>query len=100
MADDHYNVNYTAYERWMKPILEKAEGFGLVFETKRIDFLTRDYQREQSKLYVVAYIDAYLINRFAEMLEDSEYGFTLDLAPPFVDYESSSVTHDDPWFMN
>ena len=105
LVEDSFHIYYEAYERWMKPVLDKAEEYGLVFEAKRIDFLageeTDSYRAGeviQAKLYVVAYVDAYLLNRFAEMLEGTEYGFKLDLAPQYIDYESASF--NDPFFSH
>lgn len=94
-----FRMRCEGYRRYMKPILDEAKEFGLVFEEKRIDFLTKDDKVNHSELFVVAYADKYLIERFSELIEGKEYGFRLDLAPPYVDYDSP-IYANDPWRNN
>ena len=93
-------VNIDAYNNYMKPILDQIMNLGLSFEEKYIDLLTDDGEVYSTQLYIVAYADSSLIEQLSSFLIDKEYGFTIDLAPPFVDNESSSVYYNDPWFMN
>ena len=93
-------VNIDAYNNYMKPILDQITNLGLSFEEKYIDLLTDDGEVYSTQLYIVAYADSSLIEQLSSFLIDKEYGFTIDLAPPFVDNESSSVYYNDPWFMN
>lgn len=96
-----------AYEKWIKPVLDQAEDFGLVFEEKYIDFILNEdngtYKEGEvytTKMYLVAYADKYLIEQLCELAEGKDYGITIDLAPPYVDYESASVSFNDPFFSH
>lgn len=95
------------YEKWIKPVLDQAADFGLVFEEKYIDFVISEdnetYNEREvytTKMYLVAYADRCLIERLCELVEGKEYGITIDLAPSYVDYESATVSFDDPFFSH
>lgn len=97
LREDSTKLYLSAYEIYFKPIMPSLKEFGIDVFEKKINFI-QDGEVWTSKMYCIAYVDQHLIKQLENLVIDKDFGLGLDIAPEFVNRDSSDVDLREPYF--